>query len=72
MDFIVDLPVLKSFDSILVVVDRFSKATITTPCNKTVTADDTAQLILDNVWQRTGLPEQIISNRGPQFASKVI
>jgi len=72
MDFIIDLPVSKSFDSILVVVDHFSKATIITPCNKTVTADDTAQLILDNVWQRTGLPEQIISDRGPQFASKVI
>ena len=72
MDFIVNLPVLKDFDSILVVVDHFSKATIITPCNKTITADDTAQLILDNVWQRTGLPEQIISNRGPQFASKVI
>jgi len=50
MDFIVNLPVSKSFDSILVVVDHFSKATIITPCNKTVTADDTAQLILDNVW----------------------
>jgi len=72
MDFIVNLPVSKSFNSLLVVVDRFSKATIITPCNKTVTADDTAQLILDNVWQRTGLPEQIISDRGPQFASKVI
>ena len=72
MDFIVDLPVSKGFDSLLVTVDRFSKATILIPCNKTVTADDTAQLFLDNVWRRTGLPKQIISDRGPQFASKVI
>jgi transposase InsO family protein len=72
MDFIVDLPKSNGFDSLLVTVDRFSKATIIAPCNKTITADETAQLYLDQVWRRTGLPLRIISDRGPQFASKVI
>ena len=72
MDFIVDLPVSQGYDSLLVTIDRFSKATILAPCNKTITADETAQLYLDQVWKRTGLPECIISDRGPQFAFKVI
>jgi transposase InsO family protein len=54
------------------VVDRLSKAVIVAPCNKTITAEETAQLYLDNVWRRTGLPQQVISDRGPQFASKVM
>ncbi len=27
---------------------------------------------MNNVWRRTGLPQQIISDRGPQFAAKLI
>ena len=72
MDFITDLPQSKGFDSLFVVVDRLSKATILAPCNKTITAEGTAQLYLDHIWRRTGLPHQVISDRGPQFASKVM
>ena len=72
MDFITDLPLSKGFDSLFVVVDRLSKAVILAPCNKTITAEETAQLYLDHVWRRTGLPRQVISDRGPQFASKVM
>jgi hypothetical protein len=50
MDFITDLPLLKGFDSLFVVVDRLSKATILSPCNKTITAEETSQLYLENVW----------------------
>src|SRR6266404_3160135 len=35
-------------------------------------ADETSQLYMNNVWRRTGLPQQIISDRGPQFAAKLI
>ena len=69
MDFIMDLPMSKGYNSLFVVVDRLSKVTIVSPCNKTITADQTAQLYLDNVWRCTGLPRQVISDRGPQFAS---
>src|SRR6266436_2690941 len=72
MDFITDLPISLGFDSLFVVVDRFSKATIIVPCCKTITADETSQLYMNNVWRRTGLPQQIISDRGPQFAAKLI
>ena len=71
MDFITDLPPINNFDSILVVVDQgLTKGVILIPCNKMITAEDTAQLLLDNLYKRFGLPDKIISDRGPQFASK--
>ena len=72
MDFITDLPTSKGYDSLLVVVDRLSKAIILAPCNKTITAKETSQLYIDHVWKRTGLPKKVISDRGPKFASKAM
>jgi len=51
MDFITDLPTSKGYDSILTVMDRHSKAIILSPCNKNITAVETSQLLLDNVWK---------------------
>jgi hypothetical protein len=71
MDLITDLPPVDGFDSILVVVDQgLSKGVILLPCNKTLTSEGTALLLLDNLYKRFGLPDKIISDRGPQFASK--
>ena len=71
MDFITDLPITNGYDSILVVVDQgLSKGVILLPCNKTITAEGTAKLLLENLYKRFGLPDKLISDRGPQFASK--
>ena len=71
MCLITDLPLADGFDSILVVVDQgLSKGVILIPCNKTITSEDTAHLFLENLYKRFGLPDKIISDRGPQFASK--
>src|SRR5271168_3491319 len=35
-----------------------------------ITSKDTAELLLDNLYKRFGLPDKIISDRGPQFAAK--
>ncbi len=70
MDFITDLPTVRAKNSILVVVDRLTKMAHFTPCSKLITAEETAQLILDEIVQLHGLPEEIVSDRGPQFASK--
>ena len=71
MDFITDLPSINNFDSILVVVDQsLSKGVIIIPCNKTITAEETGKILLKNLYKRFGLPDKIISNCGPQFASK--
>ena len=57
MNFVTDLPESRNSDSMFVVVDCFSKAIILTPCRKTITAEQTSQLYLNHVWQRTGLPQ---------------
>jgi transposase InsO family protein len=41
-----------------------------TPCSKSIMTEETAQLILDGIVRLHGLPEEIVSDRGPQFASK--
>lgn len=70
-DFVTDLPEINGLNSINVVVDQFSKMIVISPCRKDITAEETATLFMNNVWKRFGLPEKIISDRGPQFASKV-
>ena len=71
MDFITDLPISNGYDSILVVVDQgLSKGVILLPCNKMITAEGTAKHLLKNLYKRFGLPDKLISDRGPQFASK--
>ena len=71
MDFITDLPISNGYNSILTVVDCHSKATILSPCHKTITAEQTSQLLLDQVWKCTGFPKAIISDCRPQFAAQV-
>jgi hypothetical protein len=49
MDFIMDLPTIKAKNSILVVVDRLTKMAHFIPCSKSITAEETAQSILDGI-----------------------
>ena len=71
-DFIMDLPLSNGFNSILMVIDQFSKETKFILCNKTTMALDTAKLYLCHVWKDHGLPCTIISDRGLQFALQVM
>jgi Integrase zinc binding domain/Integrase core domain len=71
MDLITNLPLSKGFDSILVIVDQgLTKGVIPVPCTKTITSEGVAKLLLENLYKQFGLPDKIISDRGPQFASK--
>jgi hypothetical protein len=71
MDLITDLPPVDGCDSILVVVDRgLSKGVILCPTQKTVDNDGIGELLKDNLFKRFGLPDDIISDRGPQFAAQ--
>ena len=62
VDFTTDLPLSNGYDSILVVIDRFSKEVEFIPMTKTVTALETAKLYLFNMWKNHGLPRSIVSN----------
>jgi transposase InsO family protein len=69
MDFIVKLPVSKTYDSILTITDTFSKASIFIPCHETIDVVGVAQLYTNYVLPHYGLPLRIISDRDPHFTS---
>ena len=62
MDFIVKLPLSKSYDTILTITDTFSKASIFIPCNESINAESTAKLYATYVLPHYGLPTRIISD----------
>ncbi|KAI2666816.1 Transposon Tf2-6 polyprotein [Labeo rohita] len=71
VDFITDLPASGGNTCILVIVDRFSKFCRLIPLKGLTTAWETAQLLFNHVFRPYGLPEDIVSDRGPQFISRV-
>jgi len=68
-DFITKLPLAQGYDSILVVVDQLTKMVHFIPTIEETSAEGLAKLFRDNVWKLHGLPESIISDRGPQFVA---
>jgi hypothetical protein len=67
------LPLSKSgdrvFDSILMIVDRYTKMNIYVPTNKTYDSVELASLLMDVVVRRYGVLKGIISDRGSVFTS---
>ena len=68
-DFITKLLLAQGYDSILVVVDWFTKMVHFVSMTEKTTAEGLARLFRDNMWRLHGLPKSIISDRGPQFAA---
>jgi len=71
-DFITKLPLAQGYDSILVVVDRFTKMAHFIPTTEKTSTEGLAQLFRDNIWKLHGLLDSIISDRGPQFAAGIM
>jgi len=69
MDFIIELPLVGSYDAVLVTVDRFTKIAHLLPMTSNVTVEQTVQVYYQHVWKLHGVPEDIVSDRGPQFVS---
>jgi len=76
MDFIVKLPISEDpttgtcYDSIFVIVDRFTKFAYYIPYQESSSAEDMAYIFLRNIVAVHGLPLEILSDRGTTFASK--
>ena len=68
-DLISGLPESHGFDSIWIAVDRLTKRIRVAPTTAEVDSVGIARLFRDHVWRNHGLPDQIISDRGPQFVS---
>ena len=74
MDFITGLPPSKSagqvYDSILVVVDRYTKLARYIGVRKTIDAPELASVLLRHWIKDYGLPDSIVSDRGSVFTAK--
>ena len=70
MDFIEQLPVSHGFDTILVVVDRLTKFSHFIRLTHPFSAQQIAQVFLDQVYRLHGLPESVIFDRDRIFVSK--
>ena len=70
--FIVGLLSAQGFDALLVVVDRAKKQMHAIPTTAETSALGLAKLYRDNVWRYHGLPDSMISDRGPQFAAELM
>jgi hypothetical protein len=74
MDFITDLPPSRLnglvYDTILVVVDRFSKQAHYVPTRKDLDAKGLAEVWTREVLRLHGSPDDIVSDRGPCMNSK--
>ncbi|KAL6468355.1 hypothetical protein MHYP_G00240320 [Metynnis hypsauchen] len=70
LDFITGLPPSRGNTAILVLVDRFSKACKFVALPKLPSAKETAELLLQHVVRVHGMPSDLVSDRGPQFASR--
>jgi len=62
------LPLAQGYNSILVVVNRFTKIGHFISTTEKTSIEGLACLFKDNVWKLHGLPDSIISNRRSQFA----
>uniref|UniRef100_A0A3P8NIY2 Gypsy retrotransposon integrase-like protein 1 n=2 Tax=Astatotilapia calliptera TaxID=8154 RepID=A0A3P8NIY2_ASTCA len=70
LDFVTGLPNSAGKTTILTIVDRFSKAAHFIALDKLPTASETAKLLVEHVFRLHGIPMEIVSDRGPQFASQ--
>ncbi|KAK3558208.1 hypothetical protein QTP86_013998 [Hemibagrus guttatus] len=71
VDFLTDLPDSGGFTTVMVVVDLFSKGCKLIPLKGLPLAMQTAEALFLHVFRNFGLPEDIVSDRGSQFTSRV-
>jgi hypothetical protein len=71
MDFIVGLPTTQSgYDSIWVIIDRFSEVAHFIPVKTTYKGANLVELYIAKIVCLHGVPKKIVSNRGTQFTSR--
>ena len=68
MKFVLGLPkAMKGYDSIFVVVDKFSKIAHFIHCKKTSDVENLTKIFFKEIVRLHGLPRSIISNRDNKF-----
>ncbi|QRW25743.1 Retrotransposable element Tf2 protein [Rhizoctonia solani] len=69
---IVDLPKDGNSNSILVIVDSFTKYVILVECSKKLKALELADLFLQHIWKRYSMPKKTVSDCGRVFNNKFL
>jgi hypothetical protein len=69
MDFIEKLPPSVGFNTILVIVDHFTKQSLFIPTYDTITSIMLAKLFILHIFSTHGVPSHITSNHGSEFLS---
>ena len=64
------LPRSNEMDAILVIVDRFTKIIRLKATTTNLSLEGVAKIYRDKIWKIHEIPKMILSDRGPQFASK--
>ena len=70
IDMIGPLPRSNEMDTILVIVDCFTKMIRLKATMTSLSSEGVAKIYRDKIWKIYGIPKTILSDRGPQFASK--
>ena len=74
IDFISDMPPCEHhgvvYDSIFVIVDRYTKMVRYIPARMDWTSERLAEAFIENIWRDKGLPDSVVSDRGSLFTSK--
>ena len=65
-------PLLDSsgYNTVLVIVDRLTKMVIAVPTNQELSAEGTARILHDHIFNIHGILKKMISDCGTQFVSK--
>ena len=71
LDFVTGLPLSCGKDTILVVVDKFTKYAHFIATTAEVSAEESAYLLFQRVIKFFGMPSRIIGNRDPRWTSTV-
>ena len=68
MDLVISLPqTAAGYDAVLTVVDRFSKLAKFTPFTSAIGTAELAQLFMDQIVYRWGVPRKIVRDHDPRF-----
>ena len=70
IDIIGPLPKSNGMDTIVVIVDRFTKMIRLKATTTNILSEGIAKIYRDDIWKLHGIPRKILSDRGPQFTSK--
>ena len=72
IDIIGPLSKLNRKDAIVVIIDRFTKMIRLKVTTTNISSEKIAKIYWDKIWKIHGVLRKILSNRGPQFASRFI